>query len=114
MPDGRARLNALRSGQANIALIDARQIPEAKGAGLAVQIVEKNAYWVIYPNLAKGPLGDIRIRKAIMYAIDRQGLAEALTNGSARATRTTVVEQSPFYVKDLEERTHSTSRRPRH
>ena len=43
VPDGRARLNALRSGQANIALIDPRQIPEAKAAGLAIQVVEKNA-----------------------------------------------------------------------
>lgn len=104
VPDGRARLNALRSGQANIALIDARQIPEAKGAGLAVQVVEKNAYWVIYPNLAKGPLGDIRIRKAIMYAIDRQGLAEALTNGSARATEQLWSSKSPFYVNGLDEK----------
>ena len=104
MPEGRARLNALRSGQANIALIDARQIPEAKGAGLAIQIVEKNAYWVIYPNLAKGPLGDIRIRRAIMYAIDRQGLAEALTNGSARATEQLWSSKSPFYVKELDDR----------
>jgi len=104
VPDGRARLNALRSGQANIALIDAQQIPEAKTAGLAIQIVEKNAYWVIYPNLAKGPLGDIRIRRAIMYAIDRQGLAEALTNGSARATEQLWSSKSPFFVKELDDR----------
>lgn len=104
VPDGRARLNALRSGQANIALIDAQQIPEAKGAGLAIQIVEKNAYWVIYPNLAKGPLGDIRIRRAIMHAIDRQGLAEALTNGSAHATEQLWASKSPFFVKELDDR----------
>jgi peptide/nickel transport system substrate-binding protein len=104
VPDGRARLNALRSGQANISLIDARQIPEAKGAGLAIQIVEKNALWDIYPNLAKGPLGDVRIRKAIMYAIDRQGLAEALTHGSARATEQLWSNKSPFYVKELDDR----------
>ena len=51
MPDGRAGLNALRSGQANVVLIDPRQIPEAKGAGLAVQINEKNGVWDIYVNL---------------------------------------------------------------
>jgi peptide/nickel transport system substrate-binding protein len=104
VPDGRARLNALRSGQANISLIDARQIPEAKSAGLFVQVVEKNALWDIYPNLAKGPLGDVRIRMAIMYAIDRQGLAEALTNGSAHATHQLWSSLSPFYVKELEDR----------
>lgn len=101
-PDGRARLNALRSGQANIALIDPSQIPEAKGAGLHIQLVEKNALWLIYPNLKKGPLGDIRVRQAMMYAIDREGMAEALTNGSARPTWQMWSSRSPFYVKELE------------
>lgn len=104
VPDGRARLNALRSGQANIALIDARQIPEAKAAGLAVQVVEKNALWDIYPNLKKGPLGDIRIRRAIMHAIDREAIADALTFGSAHATQQLWSNQSPFYVPELENR----------
>jgi peptide/nickel transport system substrate-binding protein len=104
VPEGRARLNALRSGQANIALIDARQIPEAKSAGLAIQVVEKNALWDIYPNTKKGPLGDIRIRRAIMHAIDREGLAEALSNGSARATQQVWSQRSPFFVPELEGR----------
>ena len=102
VPDGRARLNALRSGQANIALIDPRQIPEARSAGLHIQLVEKNALWVIYPNLKKGPLADIRVRQAMMHAIDREGIAEALTNGSARATWQIWSNKSPFYVPGLE------------
>jgi peptide/nickel transport system substrate-binding protein len=104
VPDGRARLNALRSGQANIAQIDARQIPEAKGAGLFLQVVEKNALWDIYPNLAKGPLGDLRVRQAMMYAIDREAIADALTYGSARPIRQLWSSQSPFHVKELEDR----------
>jgi len=104
VPDGRARLNALRSGQANVSLIDARQIPEAKSAGLFIQVVDKNALWDIYPNLKKGPLGDIRIRQAIMHAIDREGIAEALANGSAHATEQLWSSRSPFYVKELESR----------
>ena len=104
VPDGRARLNALRSGQANIATLDARAIPEAKGAGLTVHIIEKNAFWDIYPNLKKGPLGDVRIRRAIMHAIDREALGDALTNGSGKATQQIWSSKSPFYVKDIENR----------
>ncbi len=104
VPDGRARLNALRSGQANIALIDPRQIPEAKSAGLDIQVVQKNALWDIYPNTKKGPLGDVRVRQAIMYAIDREGLADAISNGSAKAARQLWSEQSPYFVKELETR----------
>ena len=48
VPDRRARLNALRSGQANLALIDPRQIAEAKSAGLETQINEKNSTWDVY------------------------------------------------------------------
>jgi peptide/nickel transport system substrate-binding protein len=102
VPDGRARLNALRSGQATIALIDARQIPEAKGAGLQIQAVDKNALWLIYTNFKKGPLGDLRVRRAMMHAIDREAMAEALTNGSGRATWQMWSPQSPFYVPELE------------
>ena len=102
VPDGRARLNALRSGQANVALIDARQIPEAKSAGLTIQVVQKNALWDVYPNTKKGPLGDLRVRQAIMYAIDREGLAEAISNGSAKAARQLWSENSPYYVKELD------------
>jgi peptide/nickel transport system substrate-binding protein len=102
VPDGRARLNALRSGQATISLIDPRQIPEAKGAGLHIEVVEKNALWLIYPNLKKPPLGDIRVRKAIMHAIDREAIAEAITNGSGRPTAQMWSSKSPFYVPELE------------
>ncbi len=104
IPDGRARLNALRSGQANIVTLDARAIPEAKGAGLAVLVIDKNAFWDIYPNLKKGPLGDVRIRRAIMHAIDREALGDALTNGSGKATQQVWSAKSPFYVKDIENR----------
>ena len=102
VPDGRARLNALRSGQANVAQIDPRQIPEAKSAGLTIQVVQKNALWDIYPNTKKGPLGDVRVRQAIMYAIDREGLAGAISNGSAKAARQLWSEQSPYFVPELE------------
>jgi peptide/nickel transport system substrate-binding protein len=38
----------------------------------------------------------------MMHAIDREGIAEALTNGSARATWQMWSNRSPFYVKELE------------
>jgi peptide/nickel transport system substrate-binding protein len=104
VPDGRARLNALRSGQANIALIDPRQIQEAKGAGLQVQVNEKNAIWDIYPNTKKAHLDDIRVRRAIMHALDREALAEALGFGSARPTQQFFAAASPFFVPALQNR----------
>jgi peptide/nickel transport system substrate-binding protein len=102
VPDGRARLNALRSGQANVVLIDPRQIPEAKGAGLTVQINEKNGVWDIYVNLSRAPLNNLKGRRAMMHAIDREALAEALSFGSGKPTVQFFAQSSPVYDPALE------------
>lgn len=102
VPDGRARLNALRSGQANVVLIDPRQIPEAKGAGLTVQVNEKNGVWDIYVNLSREPLNNLKVRQAFMHAVDRQALAEALSFGSASPTVQLFAKDSPVYDPALE------------
>jgi peptide/nickel transport system substrate-binding protein len=104
VPDGRARLNAVRSGQATVALLDARQIPEARSAGLAVQVNEKNAVWVLYFNTSRAGLDDVRVRQAFNYAIDREALAEALTFGSSRATGQLFASTSPLNVKAIDAR----------
>ncbi len=102
VPDGRARLNAVRSGQATVALIDPRQIPEAKGAGLAVQINQKNGVWDIYVNLGRAPLNNLKVRQAFMHAVDRQALADALSFGSSMPTVQFFAETSPAYDPALE------------
>jgi peptide/nickel transport system substrate-binding protein len=102
VPDGRARLNALRSGQATVVLIDPRQIPEAKGAGVTVQINEKNGVWDIYVNLGRTPLKDLKVRQAMMHAIDREALAEALSFGSGKPTVQFFAQSSPVYDPALE------------
>jgi peptide/nickel transport system substrate-binding protein len=102
VPDGRARLNALRSGQATVVLIDPRTIPEAKSAGLAVQINEKNGVWDIYVNLDRTPLKDLKVRQAMMHAIDREALADALSFGSGKPTVQFFAQSSPVYDPALE------------
>jgi len=103
VPDGRARMNALRSGQANIALIEPRQIAEAKQAGFAVQMNEKNSVWTTYVNLSRTQnVGNLKVRQAMMYAVDRQALADALTFGSSKPTVQLFASRSPAYDPDLE------------
>ncbi len=104
VPDSRARLNAVRSGQATISLIDPRQIAEAKAAGLVVQSAEKNALWDIYLNVSRPSLADVRVRQALMHATDREALADAMGFGSARPTQQLWATTSPFYIKELDAR----------
>ena len=103
VPDGRARINAVRSGQANLSIIDARQIAEAKGAGLQVQINEKNSTWDIYMNVSRDSTKDLRVRQAMMHAMDREAIAGALAFGAGKPTAQLFVASSPMYDKALEE-----------
>jgi peptide/nickel transport system substrate-binding protein len=104
VPDSRARFNALLSGQATISLIEPRQIPEAKSKGMTVQMAEKNALWDIYLNVSRPGLKDVRVRQAMMHAIDREALSEAMGYGSARPTQQLWATTSPFYIKELDTR----------
>ena len=100
--DGRARLNAVRSGQANIVLIEPRQIAEAKAAGLQVQINEKNSTWDIYMNVTRDSTKDLRVRQAMMHALDREAIAGALGFGASSPTAQLFASSSPVYDKALE------------
>ena len=102
VPDSRARLNAVRSGQANLALIEARQINEAKAAGLAVQVNEKNSTWEIHTNNTRPTVGKLKLRQAIMHAIDRQALSDALGFGGSKPSSQLFASSSPIFVRELE------------
>ena len=104
VPDSRARFNAVASGQATIALIEPRQIAEAKSKGLTVQVIEKNALWDIYLNVSRPGLKDVRVRQAMMHAIDREAIADAMSYGTARPTEQLWATTSPFYIAELDTR----------
>ena len=103
VPDGRARLNAVRSGQANLALIDPRLIAEAKSAGFAVQVNEKNSTWDIYINVKRDNIGKLKLRQAFMHAMDRQAISDALGYGASKPTAQLFAQSSPMYDKALDE-----------
>ncbi len=104
VPEARARINAVRSGQANLALIEARQIAEAKGAGFSVQINEKNSTWEIQVNTSREHMGKLKVRQAMMHAIDRQALSDALGYGASKPTSQIFASADPAYVKALDDR----------
>jgi ABC-type transport system substrate-binding protein len=98
IPDGNARIAALRAGTIDIAeTLPPDAIPSLKAAGM--QVVQ-NSYphiWAWRLNVNPGtPFADVRVRKAANLAIDREGMVQLLS-GTARAAKGKVLPGDPWY-----------------
>ena len=56
--------------------------------------------WLAF-NLDKKPMSDLKVRKAIAYAIDKNFITKALMRGFAKPADGPIVASSPFAVTDL-------------
>jgi ABC-type transport system substrate-binding protein len=85
IPDANSRMAALRSGQVDwIEVPPPDGIPSLKAAGFTIVT---NSYphdwpWMYNIGAAKSPFKDVRVRQALNYCIDRDGLV-TLLNGTA-------------------------------
>lgn len=86
IPEPTARVTALLTGQVNmITVVPPDAIPQIKAnPAFVYDQGPGNHYWFIVLNTREGPFADKRVRQAVNYAIDRQGLAEKILNGSAK------------------------------
>ncbi len=88
--DATAMLNAIQSGQINGAkLADNTTIPQIEGAGWDIVSGELNWAGLLLTDRdgALTPaLGDVRVRQAINYALDRDGLLQAAAAGYGTVT----------------------------
>ena len=53
-------------------------------------------------NTNSGPLKDVRVRKAIAYAVDKNFIRNALMQGTTEDSRTGIHPDSPFYNNNVE------------
>lgn len=100
IPDGNARVAALRSGQVDfIESVPPDTIPSLRAAGFGVV---ENVYphtWIWYLSGRLGsPFADKRVRQAANLAVDRAGLV-TLLNGTATAAEGLVPRTSPWFGK---------------
>lgn len=88
MTDPVARVNAMKSGEVDGSwLVPANAIDELKGSGSGQMFFGQNsaAQMLVVSDL-EGPLGKEEVRKALLMAIDRNGLAQAATMGYGQPT----------------------------
>ena len=88
LPDAQSRFASLQSGEADIVWddeADADNIQKAqKDPKLTVHSYAGSGAAVNAINTKVAPLDDVRVRQALVMAIDRKKMAQAVTNGLAR------------------------------
>ncbi|GAA2823390.1 ABC transporter substrate-binding protein [Kribbella solani] len=89
MNDLTARLNALKSGQVNATITDTNSLADAKRSGLTVNTtpVNWNGLMLMDRDGKLVPaLKDLRVRKAINYAFDREAILKNVSHGQGTLT----------------------------
>jgi peptide/nickel transport system substrate-binding protein len=96
--DDGARLARLRSGDAQIvesqpaAVASLRHMP-----GATAGVFPSTGIDILLPNERYKPLGDVHVRRAIAFAIDRRAIVDAVLAGQGRPANSTFPERVPFY-----------------
>ncbi len=91
IPDNIARLNAIRTGEISATTLSAAQVPEVEDND-AVRLMYNTelAYTYIVQNRARANQDDVRVRQALLYGLDRQGICDTLLAGQC------VITDQPF------------------
>lgn len=85
-------LQALQSGQIDVAQGDASTAPAAGQNGVTVSKDASRTAQLLPLNTAKGPLADLRVRQALNYAVDRKALTTGVFGAYAAPTSEFVTE----------------------
>ncbi|WP_024796556.1 ABC transporter substrate-binding protein [Tomitella biformata] len=83
MVDDNARLNALRSGQLDLILSKIGQYPQAStlGDGFGFFAYPAMQLYTMTMNTDSPEFSDVRVRQALNFAVDREGINTSLLNG---------------------------------
>ena len=112
MPEATTRLAALRSGQVDwIEVPPPDAVPSLKAAGFEIVTNSYPHSWPWTFNLAKqdSPFRDIRVRKAINYCVNRDGLV-TLLNGLAEPAYGLFKKADPFFGNPSEHYTYDAAK----
>jgi peptide/nickel transport system substrate-binding protein len=106
--NAQASLNALKTGQVDVVIGgDATVASQVEAAGMnvaAVPFVFQGLNLLDRDGTVREPLGDVRVRQAINYAIDRETVTQAVLGDFGVPTTQTVVEGGDGYSETAAER----------
>ncbi|MFT4229358.1 MAG: ABC transporter substrate-binding protein [Microbacterium sp.] len=104
--DVTARVNALISGQVDAARVDPKSMTQVEGAGLVPHLQDLDYFGITLLDRAgqlSPALGDVRIRQAINYAIDKETILEQIYLDAGTPTAQIFSTDSTAYEKELDD-----------
>ena len=102
--NGQTAVNAMRTGQIDVYKGDYTSAASAKSAGMStvgLPVILQGLSLIDRGGEVSKPLGDVRVRQAINYAIDRDAVTKALLGDSGTPTVQTVIKGGDGYSEDL-------------
>jgi ABC-type transport system substrate-binding protein len=111
MAEATTRVAALRSGQVDWIEVPAPDsIPSLQAAGFEISLWPyPHTYPYVLSNLDGSPFHDVRVRKAINYAVDREGLCK-LINGTAKPAVGLYPPDHPLFGSPTEHYTYDPAK----
>lgn len=104
--DPTSLLNAVQGGQVNVAAVsDPTAIPQMEGAGFTANefLLNWNGFLIMDRAGSVVPaLGEVEVRQAINYALDREALLQTIGAGYGEVTAQIFAPFSPGYVEELD------------
>lgn len=112
VPDPATRIADLRTGKADIARgLNADDVTALKSdAQLQILSVPTERIGYLYVNALAGPTKDVRVRRAIAYALDRAVIIEALLGGFGRPVDIMLTPVNFGYLPDIKGYAHDLAR----
>ncbi len=104
-PNSTAQFAAQKNGEVDLGNISADNYPDAKatpGLKLDVYMTVGGSITYVGFNTTKPELSDVRVRRAMTYAIDRKTIISKVMNDLAVPLDTWVGPKNPFYNKNVE------------
>ena len=105
IPDDNTRFNALQSGEYHYGEINAVQVKDFQAEGMTVNSVPSNVIYHFEGNVNTPEnafmFEDQKVRQALIYAVDRESIANDLMEGTVTVANSPLNPVSPFYNPDV-------------
>ncbi|WP_052768461.1 ABC transporter substrate-binding protein [Streptomyces humi] len=101
--NGQTAVNAMKTGQIDVYKGDYTSAASAKAAGMStvgLPVILQGLSLIDRAGEVSEPLGDVRVRQAINYAIDRDAVTRALLGSAGTPTAQTVVKGGDGYSEE--------------